>query len=177
MTRRLTFPVLLLAWLLLPGLPLAPGGAELQEPPAAQVPTVAPPTVSAQTVINEVNAFYVDYWKAWDDRDTKSIEAGLDTDFVSYLYVAPQGLMQANKEASMAGVRQYFDSVRGQQTLWRRTVLTMEPRSAAEVIVAVRNEFSLMGAGGETEITIEVVRRGAEGRWRLARKWSEKKPY
>lgn len=176
MTRRLTFPVLL-AWLLLPGLSLAPGGAAVQEPPAAQVPTVAPPTVTAQTIIDEVNAFYAGYWKAWDDRDIKSIDAGLDPDFVSYLYVAPQGLLQANKEAAMAGVRQYFDSVRGQQTLWRRTVLTMEPRSAAEVIVAVRNEFSLMGAGGETEITIEVVRRGADGRWRLLRKWSEKKPY
>ncbi len=177
MTRRLTFPMLLLAWLLVLGLLLVPGGATVQEPPAAQVPTVSPPTVSAQAVIDEVNAFYAGYWKAWDDRDIKSIEGGLDADFVSYLYVTPQGLMQADKEASMAGVRQYFDSVRGQQTLWRRTVLTVEPRSAVEVIVAVRNEFSLMGAGGETEITIEVVRRSADGRWRLVRKWSEKKPY
>ena len=177
MIRRSTLLALLAAWLLLPGLRSEPGYASPQEPPTVQVPASPPPTVSAQAVIDEVNTFYAGYWKAWDDRDIKSIEAGLDTDFVSYLYVAPQGLMQANKEASMAGVRQFFDSVRGQQTLWRRTVLTVEPRSAAEVIVAVRNEFSLMGAGGETEITIEVVRRGADGRWRLWRKWSEKKPY
>jgi len=177
MTRRLTILALLVAWFLLPGLRVEPGSAPAQEPAAAQGPTSPPPAVSAQEVIDEVNTFYAGYWKAWDERDIKSIEAGLDPDFLSYLYVPPQGLMQANKEASMAGVRQFFDSVRGQQTLWRRTLLTVEPRNSAEVIVAVRNEFSLMGAGGETEITVEVVRRGADGRWRLLRKWSEKRPY
>ncbi len=177
MTRRLALLALLAAGLLLPGLQGEPGQATPQELPSGQAPSGPPPTVSAQTIIDEVNSFYAGYWKAWDDRDIKSIEAGLDPEFVSYLYVAPQGLMQADKEASMAGVRQFFDSVRGQQTLWRRTVLTVEPRSAAEVVVAVRNEFSLMGAGGEIEITIEVVRRGKDGRWRILRKWSEKKPY
>lgn len=177
MTRRLTVLALLVVWLLFSGFRVAPGGTPAQEPSAGQAPASPPPAVSPQEVIDEVNAFYAAYWKAWDERDIKRIEAGLDADFLSYLYVPPQGLMQANKEASMAGVRQFFDSVRGQQTLWRRTLLTVEPRNAAEVIVAVRNEFSLMSAGGETEITIEVVRRGADGRWRLLRKWSEKRPY
>lgn len=177
MARRLTGISLLVAGLLLSGLRIEPGSALAQSPPPGQAPAGAPPAVSAQQVVDEVNAFYAGYWKAWDDRDIKSIEAGLDADFLSYLYVAPQGLMQANKDTSMAGVRQFFDSVRGQQTQWRRTLLTVEPRSSAEVIVAVRNEFALMGAGGETEITVEVVRRGADGRWRLLRKWSEKRPY
>ena len=177
MTRRLTIVALLLAWLLLPGLLVEPSGATPQQPPASQAPAGPPPAVSAQGIIEEVNAFYAGYWKAWDEHNIKGIEAGLDPDFLSYLYVPPQGLLQANKEASMAGVRQFFDSVRGQQTLWRRTLLTVEPRNSAEVIVAVRNDFSLMGAGGEIEVTVEVVRRGADGRWRLLRKWSEKRPY
>ncbi len=116
MTRRLTVLALLVAWLLFPGLRMSPGSSPAQEPPAGQAPASPPPAVSPQEVIDEVNAFYAAYWKAWDERDIKRIEAGLDPDFLSYLYVPPQGLMQANKEASMAGVRQFFDSVRGQQT-------------------------------------------------------------
>ncbi|HXE75605.1 MAG TPA: hypothetical protein VNN18_08225 [Candidatus Xenobia bacterium] len=177
MARRGTILALLMAAFVFSGTPVMPQNPAPQEPPAGLAPTVPAPVVTPQSVLDEVNTFYAGYWKAWDDRDIKSIEAGLDPEFLAYLYAAPQGLMQANKEASMDGVRQFFDSVRGQQTQWRRTLLTVEPRSSTEVIAAVRNEFALLGAGGEIEITVEVVRRGADGRWRLLRKWSEKRLY
>jgi len=70
------------------------------------------------------------------------------------------------------------DSVRGKQTLWNRSLLTVVPRSATEVTVAVRSDFSVVDTTvGEIEVTLEVLRRGADGRWRLVRKWSERLPF
>lgn len=168
MTHRL--PVFALALALLP-LVVA------QEPPP---PPPAAPTAEAevQRVIEEVNAFYREYWKAWDERDVKRIADGLDLEFISYVYAPGRGVMQANREASLEGVRQYVDSVRGRQTLWNRSLLTVVPRSATEVTAAVRSDFSVVDTRiGEIEVTVEVLRRGQDGRWRLLRKWSERQPF
>ena len=110
MTRRLIILVFSFVCLLLPVSRLQPGSPPVQIPPGSPTQgSQAAPAVSAEEVIEQVNAFYVEYWKAWDERDIKGIEAGLHPDFVSYLYVPPQGLMQASKEASITGVRQFLD--------------------------------------------------------------------
>ncbi|MGH9777091.1 MAG: hypothetical protein ACRD5I_01645 [Candidatus Acidiferrales bacterium] len=148
--------------------------AVAQEPPPATRPAG---DADVQKVVDEVNAFYREYWRAWDDRDVKKIAESLDEGFVSYLHVSGR-VMQANKEASVEGVRQFVDSVRGKQTLWNRSLLTVVPRSATEVTVAVRSDFSVVDTTvGEIEVTLEVLRRGADGRWRLVRKWSERLPF
>ncbi|MGH9788788.1 MAG: hypothetical protein ACRD4U_08830 [Candidatus Acidiferrales bacterium] len=148
--------------------------AVAQEPPPAPRPASE---ADVQRVVEEVNAFYRGYWKAWDERDVKTIAESLDDGFVSYLYVSGR-VMQANKEASVEGVRQFVDSVRGKQTLWNRSLLTVVPRSATEVTAAVRSDFSVVDTRiGEIEVTVEVLRRGPDGRWRLARKWSERQPF
>lgn len=143
--------------------------ASTQEPPSEQF--------DPDAVAQQVHAFYRDYWKAWEDRDLDGVAAGLAPDFVGLLYVAPQGVVQLDKEAAVAGVRQFFDAVRGRETLWSRNLLTVVPRSPTEAVVAVRNDFSLFEQGGEVELTIEVLRKGPEGRWSLVRKWSEKSPF
>ncbi len=150
-------------------------------PPAAQ-PARAQAAEKAeadvQTVIGEVNAFYNEYWQAWNERDIKKIADGLGPEFVSYVYVPGRGVMQADREASLEGVRQYVDSVRGRQTLWNRSLLTVVPKSATEAVAAVRSDFSVVDTRiGEIEVTVEVLRKDADGRWRLRRKWSERQPF
>lgn len=172
MVARLLPAILVSAFLLvLPPAPISSGG---QQPP----PPASRPAFDAEAVVREVNAFYAEYWKAWENRDLDRVAAALDPEFIGYAYVAPTGVVQANQEAAVAGVRQFFDSVRGRETLWGRSVLAVVPRSPTEAIVAVRNEFFFFAGGSnEIEITIEVLRRGADGRWRLRRKWSEKHSY
>jgi len=153
-------------------LPLA-GAQEPPQPPAARPAGEA----DVHRVVEEVNAFYREYWRAWDERDVKTIAESLDEEFASYLYVSGR-VMQADKEASVEGVRQYMDSVRGKQTLWNRSLLTVVPRSATEVTAAVRSDFSVVDTPvGEIEVTLEVLRRGADGRWRIVRKWSERQAF
>jgi hypothetical protein len=155
--------------------------AVAQEPPAPTSPAVASQAAAeaeVQKVIGEVNDFYSAYWRAWDERDIKAIADGLDPEFMSYVYVSGRGVMQANREASLEGVRQFVDSIRGQRTLWNRSLLTVVPKSATETMVAVRSDFSVVDTRiGEIEVTVEVLRRGADGRWRLLRKWSERQPF
>ena len=153
-----------------------------QEPPPAGQPTPAQVAEKAETdvqkVIGEVNAFYNEYWRAWNDRDIKVIAEGLDPEFMAYVYVPGRGVMQADREASLEGVRQFVDSVRGKQALWNRSLLTVIPKSATEATAAVRSDFSLVDTRiGEIEVTVEVLRKGADGKWRLLRKWSERVPF
>ena len=162
MFQRLTALVLFAA--LLPLLPVQP-----PPPPSAGF--------EAEAVVQEVHAFYADYWKAWDQRRLDGVAAGLAPDFVGLMYVAPQGVVQLDRDTAVAGVRQFFDAVRGQETLWGRSLLAVIPRSSTEALAAVRNDFSLRERGGEVELTIEVLRKGSDGRWRLARKWSEKRAF
>ncbi len=156
-----------------------------QEPPPP--PPASPPApaqeaekaeADVQTVLGEVNAFYNEYWQAWNERDIKKIADGLGPEFVSYVYVPGRGVMQADREASLEGVRQFVDSVRGRQTLWNRSLLTVVPKSATEAMAAVRSDFSVVDSRiGEIEVTVEVLRKDADGRWRLRRKWSERQPF
>lgn len=160
MLRRLPVLVFLVA-----GLP----GVRAQEPP--------PQGFDADAVVEEIHAFYADYWKAWEEGDLEGVAAGLAPEFSGYLYAAPQGVVRWDKEAVLAGVRQFFDAVRDRETLWSHNLLTVVPRSASEAVAAVRNDFSLYEAGGEVEVTLEVLRKEPAGRWRLVRKWSEKRPF
>jgi hypothetical protein len=160
-------------------LPLAV--AQELPPPAAPTPAsqaAVDAEAEVQRVIGEINTFYNEYWRAWNERDIKAIADGLDPEFVSYVFVPGRGVMQADREASLEGVRQFVDSVRGRQTLWNRSLLTVVPRSATEAMAAVRSDFSIVDSRvGEIEVTVEVLRRGADGRWRLLRKWSERQPF
>lgn len=151
-------------------LPLVPAQ---QRPPS----TTAPAAFDADAVVQEINDFYTDYWKAWNQRDLEHVAASLDPEFVGFQYVAPQGVVQLDKEAALASIRQFFEAVRGQETIWSRNLLSVVPRSGDEAVAAVRNDFTLLEAGGEAELTLEVVRKGADGRWRLVRKWTEKRAY
>lgn len=164
MIRHLTLLVLFAA-----GLSLA-----LAVPPPAPLRAAPAAEFDVDAVAAEVRVFYADYWKAWDERDASAIAARLAPDFVGLLYVAPQGVVQLDKAHAIAGVRQFFDAVRGRETLWSRRLLAVVPRSPTEAIAAVRSDFALREAGGEVELTLEVLRKDSDGRWRLVRKWSEK---
>ena len=151
---------------------------EGQEPPPAPASPKSPgPAFETQAVIQEVQAFYADYRQAWDERNTAAIANHLAGDFLAFQYLPPQGMVQLDKVTSVAGVQRFFDAVGTRETFWSRSVLAVVPRSATEAIVAVRNDFSLREGGGEVELTLEVLRKGSDGRWRLVRKWSEKSPF
>lgn len=145
--------------------------------PAQQPPPPAATGFDAEAVVREVNSFYSGYWKAWNDRDLEGVAAGLAPDFVGLLYASPQGVTRFDKQAAVAGVQQFFDTVRGRETLWGRSLLAVIPRSRTEAVAAVRNDFSLREGGGEIELTLEVLHQGADGRWVLVRKFSEKTPF
>lgn len=147
-------------------------GTAAQEPP----PTAPAPAVDAEDVAAEVNQFYAEYWRAWDDRDVIAIANALSKDFVSLSY-APQGVVQVDKPGAVAGLRRFFDAVRGKDTIWGRSLLSVVPRSATEAVAAVRNDFSLRDEGTESELTLEVLRKGSDNRWRLVRKWSERRGF
>lgn len=153
------------------GLLVAPGTAA-QEPPAA-----APaPAVSADDVADEVQEFYREYWKAWDNGDVLAIANALSKEFVSLSHT-PQGIVQVDKPGAVAGLRRFFEAVRDKESVWARNLLSIVPRSSTEAIAAVRNDFSLGDAGTESELTLEVLRKGPDNRWRLVRKWSERRGF
>ncbi|MFQ5695143.1 MAG: DUF4440 domain-containing protein [Terriglobia bacterium] len=144
-----------------------------QQPPAPS----PPPAFDARALADEVRDFYGRYWKAWDDRNVRALEEHLAPEFRALSFVDARGVVELNREQAVASLRAFFDAVRGQETLWSRNLLSVVPRSAQEAVTAVRNDFSLFEAGGEIELTIEVVRKGEDGQWRLVRKWSERQPF
>lgn len=147
---------------------------ETQAPPASTpLPATAEPTPN-EIVQREVADFYADYWKAWENRDAVAIGDHLAQDFLSFSYVPNQGVVQIDKAAALASVRQFIDAVRGKQVQWGRSLLSVVPRGQTEAVAAVRNDFLLANQGGDVELTVEVLRKGADGRWRLERKWSER---
>jgi len=147
-------------------------GAAAQEPPPAE----PAPVVEGEDVAAEIHEFYREYWKAWDNRDVVAIANALSKDFVS-LSLAPQGVVQVDKPAAVAQMRQFFEAVRGREAIWARSVLSIVPRSPTEAIAAVRNDFSLRDEGTDSELTLEVLRKGPDSRWRLVRKWSERRGF
>ena len=158
---------------------LALGAAAQDAPPPEPAPAVAPPgspQVDAEDVEAEVREFYRQYWKAWDDRDVVAIANALSKDFVSLSH-APQGVVQVDKPGAVAGLRRFFEAVRDKDTIWGRSLLSVVPRSPTEAFTAVRNDFSLREQGTESELTLEVLRKGPDNRWRLVRKWSERRGF
>lgn len=141
---------------------------------AQQTPEPASSAADSEAVMEEVNSFYASYREAWDDRNAQAVSAHLAPDFVSYSYQAPHGVVKVSRAAAVAGLERFFDGVRQRDVLWRRSVLSIELRSPNEAMAAVRNDFSLAGSGGETELALEVLRKGSDGRWQLVRRWSEK---
>ena len=155
-----------------------------QPPPApAPSPPPAPEGGEVQAVIGEVNAFYAAYWKAWDNHDANAIGAALADDFQNLAPgppaggVGPQGVVQSDKTHALADIRRFFEAVGNRNAIWTRSLLAAVPSSPTEAMVAVRNDFALADVARETELTLEVVRKGADGRWRLVRKWSEHRAF
>jgi hypothetical protein len=143
--------------------------AVAQQPPE---PATAP--FDPEAVSNQVQAFYASYRQAWDDRDSEAVAGHLAPDFAGYSYQEPHGVVKVDHKAAVAGVRRFFEAVRQRDALWRRSVLSVEPRSATEAMAVVRNDFSLAAEGGETEFALEVLSKVEDGRWQLVRRWSEK---
>lgn len=156
MFRPLIFLVLCSAWLI----------ADAQEQAAP-----------APDVVAEIDAFYSEYWKAWQERELAEVADHLAAEFTLFTYVSGQGPGQLDKSSSVESVRQFFEAIRNQEVFWSHTVLGLEPRSETEAIVTVRNRFSWKDGRGETELSLEVLRKSLDGRWRLLRKWSEKHAY
>lgn len=164
MVQRLTVLLLFAAFL-----PLAPAQQPQPPEPAAEF--------DADAIVQEINAFYAEYWKAWNDRNSEGVAAGLAPDFVGHLYVASKGVVQFDKDTEVEAIRRFFEAVRGRDAAWSRSLLAVIPRSSTEAVAAVRNDFSLVEGGGEIDLTLEVLRKGPDGRWALVRKWSEKVPF
>lgn len=161
MFQRLLPLLILAAW---------PPLAFAQQPPPAQ-PT---PALETNGVEEQIQRFYAEYWKVWDERNADGVAAHLAPDFVALTYVDAQGVVRADREAAVAGVRHFFAAVVDRETLWGRSLLSVVVRNETEAIAAVRTDFSLKEAGRETELSLEVLRREPDGGWRLVRRWSEK---
>lgn len=147
-----------------------PAAGEARSPQAA-----AEPTDWEDDVLREVNDFYVAYWQAWEEKDLEGVSSRLTENFTLLSHVPGQGPVQVGKESALASVRQFFTAAEGQQIIWRHAILSMLPRTPGDVIVVVRSDFLWVDAGGQTEVSLEVVQKDAEGRWRIVRKASERR--
>lgn len=147
-----------------------PAGGEARSPQAA-----AEPRDWEDAALREVNDFYVAYWQAWEEKDLEGVSSRLTENFTLLSHVPGQGPVQVGKESALASVRQFFAAAEGQQIIWRHAILSMLPRTPGDVIVVVRSDFLWVDAGGQTEVSLEVVQKDAEGRWRIVRKASERR--
>lgn len=143
--------------------------AGAQQPPAPAPPAGFDPT----PVEAAVREFYAAYWRAWEIRDRAALTDQLSREYVGMSYVPGKGMAQDDYTRALAAINTFFDAIRGQPTAWNRNLLTILVRKEDEAVVAVRTGF--VGAGtAQSEVSLEVVRREADGRWRLLRRWSEK---
>lgn len=127
-----------------------------------------------EAAVREANNFYLGYWRAWETRNLKVISDSLAEDFFLLTQAPGQGAVQVGKEAAVGSVRQFFAAAEGQEIIWRHSVFSALPRSPTEVILIIRTDFRWVGAGGQTELSLEVVRKDEEGRWQIVRKASER---
>jgi uncharacterized protein (TIGR02246 family) len=155
-----------------------PAAGAVQEPAAEEVQspqaTVEPPDWE-DAARREVNDFYAAYWQAWEEKDLEGVSSRLAENFTLLSYVPGQGPVQVGKEAAVASVRQFFAAAKDQQIIWRHSILSVLPRTPEDVIVVVRSDFLWVDTGGQTEVSLEVVQKDAEGRWRIVRKASERR--
>jgi len=152
---------------------VAAGQAQQAPPAQTQPPQQAPPPFDPTPVEAAVREFYVAYWRAWEATDRKTLASLISRDFTGTTFVPGTGVVADNYERTLAGLEQFFDTVRGQQMAWNRSLLTILVRNADEAIVAVRLGFVGLGTA-QSEVSLEVVRKEADGHWRLLRRWSEK---
>ena len=147
--------------------------AAYPQPPRSvpQAPASAP--FDPSSVEAAVREFYVAYWRAWEATDRKTLASLISRDFTGTTFVPGTGVIADNYERTLAGLEQFFDTVRGQQMAWNRSLLTILVRNADEAVVAVRLGFVGLGTA-QSEVSLEVVRKEADGHWRLLRRWSEK---
>jgi hypothetical protein len=145
-------------------------------PPALPLPGGQAKEDQREDVRAQISAFYGEYWRAWEAGDLTGVANALAAEFRALQYLPSQGVVELDKSASVGGVHHFFGAIQKQEVAWNRSLLAIVPRSETEAVAAVRTDFLLPG-GGETELTIEIVRKFPDGRWRLVRKWSEKSPH
>ncbi|MBI4462136.1 MAG: hypothetical protein HY653_04445 [Acidobacteria bacterium] len=140
---------------------------------AQQPPPPAPPAIDPAPVEAAVREFYAAYARAWETADRAALADLLSREYLGMSYVPGKGMAQDDYTRALAAINVFFDAIRGQPTAWNRALLTIMVRKENEAVVAVRTGF--VGAGtAQSELSLEVVRREADGRWRLLRRWSEK---
>ncbi len=120
-----------------------------------------------------IRDFYARYWAAWEALDQDALTGLISRDYTATTFVPGRGVVQDDYPRALAAVAAFFDTVRGQQMAWSRNLLSIMVRSETEAVVAIRTGF-VLGALGQSELSLEVVRREADGQWRLLRRWSEK---
>lgn len=136
----------------------------------------APPQEGAQ-LVEEINRFYAAYWQAWQSRDLAGLEKSLADDFLLQMHIAGQGVVRLDKQAAVESARQFFAALGDRQAAWSHSVMALIPRGPDEAIVAVRSDFSWTPGSGQIELSLDVLRKGSDGRWRLLRKSIERTLY
>ncbi|MFQ5818161.1 MAG: hypothetical protein ACE5H2_09455 [Terriglobia bacterium] len=133
----------------------------------------APPAFDPAPVEAAVREFYAAYWRAWETHDRNALANLIARDFVSTAYLPGTGLVHDDYARALAAVGIFFDAVRGQQMAWNRNLLSIMVRSEEEAVAALRTGFVRAGSA-QSELSLEVIRKEADGQWRLVRRWSEK---
>jgi len=125
----------------------------------------------------ELGAFHRRYWRAWDLCDLGGTAECLDEDFAG-TFAGPQGVpvLEVDRDGALAMIAASFAQARGQQAAWRRTGLLVLQRAPGEAVAAMRVDclFAAHPDWNNAELTVESYRRGADGRWRIARVHSER---
>lgn len=151
---------------------LAFNGAAVSQQPPAPLPPAQPAFDPAQ-VEAAVREFYAAYWRAWEMQDVAALSTLIARDYTGTTYVPGFGVVTDDYKRALAAVEAFFKAVEGQQKAWSRNLLTTVVRGETEAVAAVRTGF--VGAGSaQSEVSLEVLRKGADGQWRLVRRWSEK---
>lgn len=138
---------------------------------AQQIPT--PPAAELSPAEKAIRDFYTQYWAAWEAHDPAALGKLISRDYTATTFVPSRGVVQDDYPRALAAVAAFFDAVRGQQMAWSRNLLSIMVRSETEAVAAIRTGF-VVGGLGQSELSLEVVRREADGQWRLVRRWSEK---
>lgn len=142
------------------------GFAQAQQAPA-------PPAVELLPGEKAVHDFYRQYWAAWEALDHAALAQLISRDYTGTTFVPGRGIVHEDYTRALAAVATFFETIRGQQMAWSRNLLSIMVRSETEAVAAIRTGFVLLGLG-QSELSLEVLRREADGQWRLVRRWSEK---
>ncbi|MFQ5926682.1 MAG: hypothetical protein ACE5MH_04525 [Terriglobia bacterium] len=133
----------------------------------------APTAFDPAPVEAAVRAFYADYWRAWEAGDREALAKLISPSYTGTFYVPGTGVVHDDYTRALAAVGVFFDAVRGQQMAWSRNLLSIMVRNEQEAVAALRTGF-LGVRSAQSELSLEVIRKEADGQWRLVRRWSEK---